>query len=113
MAGAAGVLASMVQADASQVERDRAIRTGNLWGLSPGGRVLRGLVDLSANLRLMKRFVGDHFFAPEIAGVVGGVIVGVTQASTGAAYAIALLLLVAVLAIGFSRERRAPTQRMR
>jgi hypothetical protein len=61
----------------------------------------------------MKRFVGGRFFAPEIAGVAGGVIVGVTQASAGIAYVIALLLLVVVLVIGFSREKRAATHRTR
>ncbi len=58
----------------------------------------------------MKRFVGSHFFAPEIAGVIGGVIVGATQASAGVAYAVALFLLVVVLAIGFNREKRAAGQ---
>jgi hypothetical protein len=32
MAGAAGVFVSMVQTDAPQTDRDRAIRIGNLWG---------------------------------------------------------------------------------
>jgi hypothetical protein len=36
MAGAGGVLAGMIQADASQPERDRAIRVGNLWGFRLG-----------------------------------------------------------------------------
>jgi hypothetical protein len=36
MAGAAGVLASMIQPEASQAERDRAIRIGNLWGFRSG-----------------------------------------------------------------------------
>jgi len=61
----------------------------------------------------MKRFVGGHFLAPEIAGVVGGVFVGVTQASVGVTYLVALLLLVIVLVIGFDREKRADTQRTR
>jgi hypothetical protein len=34
--GAAGVLASLVAADTSQAERDRAIRLGNLWGFRLG-----------------------------------------------------------------------------
>jgi uncharacterized membrane protein YtjA (UPF0391 family) len=61
----------------------------------------------------MKRFVGDRFLAPEIAGVIGGVFVGVTQASVGVAYLVALLLLVIVLVIGFDREKRADAQRTR
>jgi hypothetical protein len=36
MAGAAGVLASMIQTEASQTDRDRAIRIGNLWGFRLG-----------------------------------------------------------------------------
>jgi hypothetical protein len=36
-AGAAGVLVSMVHTDASQADRDRAIRVGNLWGFRLGG----------------------------------------------------------------------------
>jgi hypothetical protein len=36
MAGAAGVFASMVQTGASQAERDRVIRVGNLWGFRLG-----------------------------------------------------------------------------
>ena len=36
MAGAAGVLVSMIQPDTSQAERDRAIRVGNLWGFRLG-----------------------------------------------------------------------------
>jgi hypothetical protein len=61
----------------------------------------------------VKRFVGDRFLAPEIAGVIGGVFVGVTQASVGVTYAIALLLLVVVLLLGFGREKRATTHRTR
>jgi hypothetical protein len=37
MAGAAGVLASLIQAEASQAVRDRAIHVGNLWGFRLGG----------------------------------------------------------------------------
>jgi len=36
MAGAAGVLASMIQPEASQADRDRAVRVGNLWGFRAG-----------------------------------------------------------------------------
>ena len=61
----------------------------------------------------MKRFVGEHFFAPEIAGVIGGVFVGVTQASVGVTYGVALLLLIVVLVIGLGREKRAATHRTR
>lgn len=61
----------------------------------------------------MKRFVGGHFLAPEIAGVVGGVFVGVTRASAGVAYLVALLLLVIVLVIGFDRDKRAGAHRTR
>jgi hypothetical protein len=61
----------------------------------------------------MKRFVGDHFLAPEIAGVIGGVFVGVTQVSVGVTYGVALFLLVVVLLIGLDREKRAATQRTR
>jgi len=45
--------------------------------------------------------------------VIGGVFVGVTQASVGVTYLVALLLLVIVLVIGFDREKRADTQRTR
>jgi hypothetical protein len=36
MAGAAGILVSVLQPEASQIERDRAIRIGNLWGFRLG-----------------------------------------------------------------------------
>jgi hypothetical protein len=61
----------------------------------------------------MKRFVGGRFFAPEIAGMAGGIFVGVTHASVGIAYLVALLLLVTVLLIGFGREKHGAGHRMR
>jgi hypothetical protein len=113
MAGAAGVLVSMIQPEASQADRDRAIRLGNPLGLSPWRRLLRALAHLSGSFRQMKRFVGDHFLAPEIAGVIGGVFVGLTQASVGVTYLVALLLLVVVLVLGLGREKRAAADRTR
>ncbi len=52
----------------------------------------------------MKRFVRTHFILPEIAGLVGGVTVALTRASTGVAYLIALGLLLVVLAVGLGPE---------
>jgi hypothetical protein len=60
----------------------------------------------------MKRSVRGHFLAPEIAAVIGGVFVGVTKASVGVTYLVALLLLVVVLAIGLNREGHATTHRL-